>query len=119
MDRRDFLWTLAPLAAAPVFAFQTPGLSGRLKITDIRVVQLRKIKDVGALEPAWNPGGRTTYSVASWPHAPYLELLHDPPIADYRNRFSILKDPPLVDKAGFIAPPKRPGLGVDINPDYF
>jgi hypothetical protein len=36
---------------------------GRLRISDIRVVPLRKIKDVGSLEPAWNPGGRTTYSV--------------------------------------------------------
>lgn len=55
--------------------------------------------------------------VASWPHAPYLELLHDPPIGDYRHRFTIMKDPPLVDKDGFVPLPQKPGLGVEINPD--
>jgi D-galactarolactone cycloisomerase len=55
--------------------------------------------------------------VASWPHAPFLELLHDPPIADYRHRFRIMRDPPLVDKQGFIAVPQGPGLGVEIDAD--
>jgi L-alanine-DL-glutamate epimerase-like enolase superfamily enzyme len=54
--------------------------------------------------------------VASWPHAPYLELLHDPPIGDYRHGFSILKDPPAVDKEGFVHVPGGPGLGVEIDP---
>jgi L-alanine-DL-glutamate epimerase-like enolase superfamily enzyme len=74
MDRRHFLWTLAPLAAAPVFALQVPKRPGRLRITDIRVVPLRKIKDVGSLEPAWNPGGRTTYSVGG---GSYVEVQTD------------------------------------------
>lgn len=55
--------------------------------------------------------------VASWRHAPFLELLHDPPVGDYRHRFSILQDPPLVDGDGFIPVPQGPGLGVDINRD--
>ncbi len=55
--------------------------------------------------------------VASWAHAPYLELLHDPPVGDYRHGLSILRDPPLVDKEGFVHLPKGPGLGVEINPD--
>ena len=38
--------------------------------------------------------------VASWPHAPYLELLHDPPVGDYRHRFSIMQDPPTIDADG-------------------
>ena len=63
MDRRQFLRALTPLAASPVFALQTPKRPGRLRITDVRIVSLRKIKDVGSLEPAWNPGGRSTYSV--------------------------------------------------------
>jgi L-alanine-DL-glutamate epimerase-like enolase superfamily enzyme len=54
--------------------------------------------------------------VASWPHAPYLELLHDPPIGDYRHGFSILKDPPTLDKEGFVHVPGGPGLGVEIDP---
>lgn len=53
--------------------------------------------------------------VASWAHSPYLELLHDPPIGDYRHGFSILQDPPEVDQAGYIAVPQGPGLGVEIN----
>ena len=55
--------------------------------------------------------------VASWPHAPYLELLHDPPIGDYRHGFSIFEDPPRVDRDGYIALPQKPGLGVEIVRD--
>jgi len=55
--------------------------------------------------------------VASWAHAPYLELLHDPPTGDYRHKFSILQDPPLVDENGYMAVPQGPGLGVEINQD--
>jgi hypothetical protein len=29
----------------------------QLTITDVRLVQLKTVKDVGHLEPAWNPGG--------------------------------------------------------------
>ncbi len=53
--------------------------------------------------------------VASWPHAPFLELLHDPPIGDYRHRFSIMKNPPTVDKEGCISVPQGPGLGVEVD----
>ncbi len=54
--------------------------------------------------------------VASWSHAPYLELLHEPPIGDYRHRFKIMANPPIVEN-GFIPVPQGPGLGVEINPD--
>ena len=54
--------------------------------------------------------------VASWPHAPFLELLHDPPIGDYRHAFSIMKEYPVVEE-GLIAVPQGPGLGVEIDPD--
>ena len=53
--------------------------------------------------------------VASWPHAPFLELLHDPPIGDYRHRFSIMSNAPQVDRDGFIAVPQGPGLGVEVD----
>lgn len=55
--------------------------------------------------------------IASWPHAPYLELLHDPPIGDYRHGLSALVDPPTVDADGCVAVPQGPGLGVEIDPD--
>jgi L-alanine-DL-glutamate epimerase-like enolase superfamily enzyme len=55
--------------------------------------------------------------VASWPHAPYLELLHDPPMGSYRHRFAVFRDPPLVDAAGCLRVPQGPGLGVEIDPD--
>lgn len=55
--------------------------------------------------------------VASWDHTPYMELLHDPPIGDYRHRFSIMANPPKVDRDGYMAVPQLPGLGVEINRD--
>jgi L-alanine-DL-glutamate epimerase-like enolase superfamily enzyme len=54
--------------------------------------------------------------VASWPHAPWVELLHDPPVGDYRHGFSILKNPPVVDREGLLAVPQGAGLGVEIDP---
>lgn len=68
---------------------------------------------------AWHLGIMAhLHFVASCPHAPYLELLHDPPIGDYRHGFSILQDPPTVDDDGYIRVPQGPGLGVEINPDF-
>ena len=55
--------------------------------------------------------------VASWRHAPYMELLHDPPIADYRHRFSIMSNPPITDNEGYMTVPQGPGLGVEIDRD--
>ena len=55
--------------------------------------------------------------IATWPHSPYLEILHDPPIADYRTVMAIFKDPPRVDSEGKVAVPQGPGLGVELNPD--
>jgi len=55
--------------------------------------------------------------IASWPHAPYLELLHDPPVGEYRHGFSGLAQPPVVDADGCVAVPQGPGLGVEIDPD--
>lgn len=90
------------------------------------VTTLRKI---GVLAEAFGKqvvphhGGRNLgtiahlHLVASWAHSPYLELLHDPPIGDYRHGFSILQDPPVVDDDGYIAVPQGPGLGVEIDRD--
>jgi len=90
------------------------------------VTALRKI---GVLAEAFGKkvvphhGGRNLgtiahlHLVASWPHSPYLEVLHDPPIGDYSYGFSILQEPPVIDSTGYIAVPSEPGLGVDINRD--
>lgn len=55
--------------------------------------------------------------VASWHHAPYLEVLHDPPIGDYRHKFSIMSNHPVVESDGLISMPQGPGLGVEIDRD--
>jgi D-galactarolactone cycloisomerase len=54
--------------------------------------------------------------IASWPHAPFMELLNDPPIGAYTNGFSIMGNHPVV-KDGYIDLPQDPGLGVEIDPD--
>jgi D-galactarolactone cycloisomerase len=89
------------------------------------ITELRKI---GALAEAFGKrvvphhggGGIGTIAhlhlVASWPHAPYVELLHDPPIGSYRHRFGIFQNPPTVDAAGYMSLPQGPGLGVEIDP---
>ncbi|HET8546366.1 MAG TPA: mandelate racemase/muconate lactonizing enzyme family protein [Bryobacteraceae bacterium] len=59
----------------------------------------------------------TLHLVASWPHAPYWELLHDPPVGSYENRFAIFQNPPRVGKDGLIDPPQGGGLGVSIIDD--
>ena len=55
--------------------------------------------------------------VAAWGHAPYLELLNDPPIGSYEHQLSILQDPPIV-KEGYIQVPDSPGLGVEIDSNF-
>jgi L-alanine-DL-glutamate epimerase-like enolase superfamily enzyme len=55
--------------------------------------------------------------VASWPDAPYLELLHEPPIGSYQHRFAIFRNPPAMDGTGHLSVPQGPGLGVEIDPD--
>ncbi|MBN4059338.1 mandelate racemase/muconate lactonizing enzyme family protein [Dehalococcoides mccartyi] len=55
--------------------------------------------------------------VASWRHAPFMELLHDPPIGDYKNKFSIMANAPEIDSEGFMQMPQGSGLGVEIDPE--
>jgi L-alanine-DL-glutamate epimerase-like enolase superfamily enzyme len=55
--------------------------------------------------------------VASWRHAPFMELLHDPPIGHYKNKFSIMANAPEVDSDGYMPLPTGPGIGVEIDPD--
>ena len=55
--------------------------------------------------------------VCSWPHAPTLEVMHEPPIGDVSYRWSQFTEPIVMDKEGYMSPPDKPGLGVTINPD--
>jgi len=57
----------------------------------------------------------TLHLVASWTHAPYWELLHDPPVGAYENRFTIFRNAPKVGKDGTMEVPQGPGLGVEID----
>lgn len=54
--------------------------------------------------------------VAAWAHAPFLELLHDPPVGDYQHRFAMFEAPPQVVD-GQIQVPTAAGLGISIDAD--
>jgi L-alanine-DL-glutamate epimerase-like enolase superfamily enzyme len=85
-------------------------------------------REIGAMAQAFNKrviphhgGGNLgtiaqLHAIASWPHAPWIELLHDPPIAAYTNGFAIFEDPPVV-REGYLPLPQGPGLGVTIKKD--
>ncbi len=87
------------------------------------------LKAVGALALALHKeivphhgGGRLgtiaqLHLIGTWPHCPWLELLHDPPISPYTNAFAIMENAPMVDAEGFVNMPQEPGLGVTLNRD--
>jgi len=66
---------------------------------------LTDLRKIGAMAEAFgvqicpHHGGRQIgtvahlHLVASWPHSPYLEMLHDPPIGSYEHGFSALVNP--------------------------
>jgi L-alanine-DL-glutamate epimerase-like enolase superfamily enzyme len=84
------------------------------------------LRKIGALAEAFSKrimphhgGGNigtiaTLHLVASWPHAPYWEMLHDPPIGSYEHRFAVFQNPPKV-KDGWMELPQGHGLGVSID----
>jgi L-alanine-DL-glutamate epimerase-like enolase superfamily enzyme len=55
------------------------------------------------------------HCIASWPHAPWIEILHDPPIAAYTHGFAMMEGAPQVDREGYLNLPQGPGWGVSIN----
>src|SRR5208282_6778232 len=57
------------------------------------------------------------HAIATWPNSPWMEILHDPPIAAYTNGFTMMANPPFVDKEGYFNLPQGPGLGVEVNKD--
>lgn len=58
------------------------------------------------------------HMVCALANAPYLELLHDPPVGEYQHGWSMFTEPPVVDNQGYVAAPQKPGLGVEIKPDW-
>ena len=99
---------------------QPEGMGGGEGITGLQ--KIRALAEAyGKLAVPHHGGGQLgtvahLHLVAAWRNAPYLELLHDPPIASYRHGFAVMTDPPLV-KNGWVTMPQKPGLGVEIDPD--
>src|SRR5271157_4018282 len=58
MLRRSFLKSVPPVVLMPQLR-SVP----RLKITDIRVVNLKSVRETGKMEAAWNPGTANTYRI--------------------------------------------------------
>ena len=54
--------------------------------------------------------------LATWDNAPYCEMLNDPPLSSYKNKFFIFNED-LNVKDGIINVPNSPGLGVTIKED--
>ena len=54
MQRRDFLKSASLAALMPQLHAAV-----RLKITDIRIVNLKVVRETGKMEAAWNPGTMT------------------------------------------------------------
>jgi len=55
------------------------------------------------------------HMIGTWPHCPWIEIMHDPPISPYTNAFSVFENTPEVDAEGFMQMPDQPGLGVAVN----
>jgi L-alanine-DL-glutamate epimerase-like enolase superfamily enzyme len=55
------------------------------------------------------------YTVLRRDLAPWIEILHDPPIAAYTHGFAMMEGAPQVDKEGYLNLPQGPGWGVAIN----
>src|SRR5215472_14408251 len=58
MRRREFLKSVPPVALIPQLR-----AAPRLKITDIRIVNLKVLREAGKMEAAWNPGTVTTHRI--------------------------------------------------------
>ena len=58
MQRRDFLKSASIAALMPQLRAAVP-----LKITDIRIVNLKVVREIGKMEMAWNPGTITTQRI--------------------------------------------------------
>ena len=60
MNRRGFVAGLGSLAMAPALrAQESRRHDGRMKITEVRLVRLKVVRELGSLQPAWYAPGRT------------------------------------------------------------
>jgi D-galactarolactone cycloisomerase len=91
------------------------GISGMHKIGVLAHAFGRKIVPHCALADLGTVAAM--HLVASWPDPEWLEIIHDPPVCNYEDRFSVFVNPPKVDGQGRMAMPQGPGLGVEINPE--
>ena len=55
--------------------------------------------------------------VASTPNAPIVEFIHEPPIGDIFEGWSVFENAPTLDADGYMQVPQGPGLGVTLRPD--
>ena len=53
-----------------------------MKITDIKLRQLRTLGEVGSLEPAWDPGGQMAFTEGG---GAYVEVHTDAGLNDHRE----------------------------------
>lgn len=58
MLRRAFLKSVPPVILMPQLRS-----APRLKITDIKIVNLKSVRETGKIEAAWNPGTVTTHRI--------------------------------------------------------
>ena len=84
-------------------------------------------RQIAALTAAWDKiiiphhgGGNLgtiaqLHAIASWSNSPWIEILHDPPVAAYTNGFAMMADAPKIDKEGYLSLPQGPGWGVTID----
>ena len=98
---------------------------------EVQVLGVTTSLDVASLAAAYNrqvsphgsPGDRLLatiiafHMVASWPHAQIAEVIHEPPIGDVNNGWSIFENPPVLGPDGFIQMPEGPGLGMTVKPE--
>src|SRR5690348_15412419 len=69
MLRRNFLKTIPTAAMMPAL-----NAVPRPKITDLRLVPLKTLRETGKMEAAWNPGTSNTYRIGG---GAYLEIHTD------------------------------------------
>ena len=75
MNRRGFVAGLGSLAMAPALpAQESRRHAGRMKITEVRLVRLKVVRELGILEPAWFPGRPMNFQVGG---GAFLEVRTD------------------------------------------
>jgi D-galactarolactone cycloisomerase len=75
VNRRSFVASLGLLTmGAPLPAQESRRRAGRMKITEVRLVRLKVVRELGSLEPAWFPGRLMNFQVGG---GGFLELRTD------------------------------------------